>query len=84
VDEKPGKQYERVKSAPIFSLDSKHLAYAAMAGDKWLVVVDGNEGNRYDSLLAEFGGRIVFDSPTTLHYLALKGHTIYLVEETLR
>lgn len=82
-----GKQHEhgRVMEHTItFSPDSRHLAYAArVSRNKEAVVVDGKEGNQYDSLLAEFGGRIVFDSPDRLHYLAQKGNEIYLIEETL-
>jgi hypothetical protein len=28
-------------------------------------------------------GRIVFDSPNSLHYLAIDGKTVYLVQEKL-
>ena len=34
----------------IFSPDSKRLAYGAQVGDKWLVVVDGEEGKQYDEI----------------------------------
>ncbi len=65
------------------SPDSKRVAYAAQVGKKWLVVVDGKEGKQYDGIVTIGGGKIVFDTPTNLHYLALKGDSIYLVEEMI-
>ena len=32
------------------SPDSKHVACIAAVGDKWLVVVDGEEGKQYDGI----------------------------------
>ena len=58
------------------------MAYTARVGDKRFVVVDGEEGKQYDGILK--GSRIVFDSPESLHYLALKGMSIYLVEQKLK
>jgi hypothetical protein len=64
------------------SPDSKHVACIAAVGDKWFVVVDGEEGKQYDDIP---GGRgIVFDSSSTLHYLALVGKGLYLVEEEMK
>ena len=65
------------------SPDSEHVAYAAGVDDKWFVVVDGEEGKEYDGFVG--GGRIIFDSPDSLHHLALKGSSsIYLVEERVK
>ncbi len=65
------------------SPDSKRVAYAAGVDDKWFVVVDGEEGKEYDGFVG--GGRIIFDSPDSLHHLALKGSSsIYLVEERIK
>ena len=64
-----------------FSPDSKRLAYAARLGDKDLVVLDGNKGGTYSAIMGE--GGIVFDSPGSFHYLAMKDNDIYLVEESV-
>jgi hypothetical protein len=48
------------------------------------VVVDRTEGKHYDDIFVYGGGRIVFDSPDSLHYLAVMSGNIYLVEERLR
>lgn len=85
VDGKEGKQYDRIGTGtPIFSPDSKRVAYGAQVGDKWFVVVDGREGQQYDAIVTVGGGRILFGSPDSLHYLAQEGAKIYLVEEKLR
>ncbi len=94
VDGKEGKQYDRIgldSHSLIFSPDSRRVAYIAKVGDtwfnNWFVVADGTEGKRYDSLIGrlawepEPAGRIIFDSPDSLHYLAKKGNGIYLVGE---
>ena len=81
VDGIEGKQYDDI-GAPIFSQDSQRVAYAAEIGDKCFVVVDGIEGKQYDAI-KDIRERIIFDSPDSLHYLAAKGNSLYLVEETI-
>jgi Tol biopolymer transport system component len=78
VDADEGKRYDGV-SGPVFSPDSKSVAYLAKRGDKWFVVVNGTEGKQYDSVLG-----VTFDSDNALHYLALSGNAVYLVEEKLK
>ena len=85
VDGKEGKQYDGIIETIIFSSDSRHVAYEAESGNKWFIVVDGKEGKQYDGFIAaRFGGKVVFDTPDSLHYLAIKGSSIYLVEEKRR
>ena len=73
-----------IKESFKVSPDSKRVAYAAGVGDKWFVVVDGKEEKQYDGIVTIGGGRIVFDSSDSLHYLALKGKGIFLVEERIK
>jgi hypothetical protein len=47
------------------------------------VVVDGKEEKQYDSIVTIGGGRVIFDSSDSLHYLAQKGKSIFLVEERI-
>ena len=86
VDGVGGKEYDGIgNSTPIFSPDSKRVAYAAAVGSKSLVVVDGVEGEEYDAVLSMGIGKVIFDSPNSLHYLAVKGgNSIYLMEERLK
>jgi len=64
------------------SPDSQRVAYAAGIGKKQFVVVDGKEEKQYDAIVR--GGLVVFDSFDSLHYLAVKGNSIYLVEENIK
>jgi Tol biopolymer transport system component len=82
VDGVAGKEYERIAVAtPVFSPDSKHMAYGALTGGKFLIVVDGVEGNERDfegffNVRDSFnvkGITLVFDSPTQFHAYALRG-----------
>jgi hypothetical protein len=73
--------------APAFSPDGQHFAYFGWAGGKGFVVIDGKPGRASYSSFPE--GRIFFDSPTELHYLAAnwnptggdEGVDVYVVEE---
>jgi WD40 repeat protein len=65
----------------VFSPDSKRMAYSVRLDNKEWVVLDGNNGKAYDDILGQ--GEIIFDSPDSFHYIAIKGNNIYLVEEKL-
>ena len=43
----PSSVAEPVKVSP----DSKRVAYVAIEGNKWFVVVDGKEGRKYDDIV---------------------------------
>ena len=66
----------RIPESLAVSPDSKRVAYAARRGDKWWVVVDGVEGKEYDGFVK--GTRLVFDSPSQLHILAVRGRRQFL------
>jgi len=85
VDGKEGKKYDNISEGSLsFTPDSKKAAYAARKGSNGFVVVDAEEGSQYDDIVTRAGGRIVFDSPDRLQYLARKGSRIYLVEERIK
>lgn len=63
-----------------YSPDSRHLAYSVKLNNKDLVVIDEQKGRSYNSLMSQ--GEIVFDAANKLHYMAMKGNGIYLVEES--
>jgi hypothetical protein len=77
VDGVEGKEYDAIRD-PVFSPDSQRVACGAGRSGKWLVVVDGVEGKEYDGFLK--GSRMVFDSRSQLHTLALRGGEILRVE----
>ena len=49
VDGKAGVRYDTILF-PFYSPDSRHLAYGAQKGGKWLIVKDGAEGALYDKI----------------------------------
>ena len=55
----------------------------AFTGEHQLVVVDGVEGNLYDMILTQAGGKVQFDGEERFHYLAVKNRELFLVEETI-
>jgi protease II len=85
VDEQEGKPYPDIEwDSIVFSPNSKCLAYIVSTGNKMFVVVDGVEGNHYDSVVTgKNGGKIVFDGNDSVKYLALKKYKIYLIKRNL-
>ena len=73
LDGDEGTEYDN-SGNPVFSPDSQHVAYRAMGGDRWFVVVDGFEGRglepgdplhratEYDGFLR--GSKLTFRAPT--------------------
>ena len=85
LDGEEGKQYNGFeRDSHVFSPDNKHLAYAAEANKKWLLVMDGKEIGQFDAIVANAGGKIIFDSSDRLHFLAIRGNSIYLIEQNIQ
>ena len=79
-----GDHYDSVGTGSLtFSPDSRRIAYGAGIGEEQFVVIDEHAGKKYRDIVAIGGGRIVFDSPNSLHYLTLAGDNIFLIEEFL-
>jgi hypothetical protein len=80
----PARYEYTMRGTPVFSPDGRHVVSAARLGGPTsdTVVVDGQAGNRYDFVLP-FYARMVFDSARSFHYLANRGTSWVLVEETL-
>jgi len=86
-----------VDGSPVFGPDSKHIAYAINEGHSvdagggfvlnlttnWRMVIDGKISKEYDKK-GKGIGRPIFDSPTSLHYLALLDENIYLVKAVIK
>jgi len=97
VDWQEGKQrYDGIgERSVVFSPDNRRVAYVALVfegilgfikvGKKsHMVVIDGQEGSKYDGIVAPPEGEgIIFDSTDQLHYMGRKGNAFYLVEERL-
>jgi len=76
-----GKAYDDLLGSLYFSADNRRLAAIALEGDGQRVVVNGVEGPLYDTIINFDGGTIHFDEGQGLHYVALKGDEVVLVEE---
>lgn len=74
-------KYDEISTLPIFSPDGKLLVYAAGKDKARFVVVNGRELKHYSEIITKNGGRILFDSPDTFHYLSRENNEIYIVEE---
>jgi hypothetical protein len=68
VDGQPGAEYDQALS-PVFSPDSKHVAYVAVKGKSHLVVVDSQPSAEYDDTLQ---GPLLFSPDGSLEYVAIK------------
>jgi hypothetical protein len=83
VDGKPGPTFHCVwTDQPVFSPDGQHIAYAASDGRGYNIVVDGRLGPAYDDFITF--APIVFDGPTSLHTLVVRGGTVYRLEITIK
>ena len=81
LDERELPAHEGIlEGTPIFSPDGRHIAYGAQEGDWVRMVVDAKAGPPHNRIFGDFyGGKIIFDSMGSLHYIALTGDNIYLV-----
>ena len=59
------------------SRDSKRMAYGALRGGRWLVVVDGQEGNGYDGVIE--GSPIFSPDGNRVAYGAARGGKRFVV-----
>ena len=97
INGKRSDRYDAIAKAPVFSLNSMHVAYAAKTLGKWFVIVDGQKGKPYDRILGnpvyglhgiegyDITKGMRFSSAKRLHYFAIKNNgRIYRVEERLK
>jgi len=85
IDGKPGKSHPFIfKNSLAFSADGKHALFASKAGNTRFVVLDDRPGKGYDLIFAEDDRPVVVDSEQSFHYLALKGDSVFVVEERIR
>ncbi|MBX3411736.1 MAG: PD40 domain-containing protein [Pirellulales bacterium] len=78
----PGKSYTDILGGFVFSDDNQRVAYVALDGEKQKLIVNGVEGQPYDEIINFQGGKIHLDPNGALHYIALQGDELVLVEET--
>ena len=81
MDGKAGAEYDEIYGwRVVFSDDGAHWLYWARRGDKWLAVVDGEEGKPYDRIIKTWRP---FEADSTVDYMAVKEGTLYRVTHRL-
>ena len=80
-----GRELKPVESVVVgtlsFSPDGNHLVYVAVTRAGMSMMYDETAGPAYEAILVKKGGKPLFDTPSTFHYLAAKENSIVLVEE---
>lgn len=76
IDGQAGPEYDGI-GTPVFSPDSKRVAYLAVKDKKCLVVIDGQAGPEYGMIVK---GGPTFQADGTLEYLAIKSSGLYRVK----
>ena len=76
-----GHSYDGVAASGVtFTSDSAHVLFAAERNRKWMAVVDGQEGEAFDHLLAGKNGLLHLNDSNELRYIGRQGNKIYVVE----
>jgi hypothetical protein len=85
VDGKESTGYPNVRGGTLkFSPDNRHVVYVGAINGNIVLVVDDKPGTAYDEIFTRGTGKIVFDGPSRVHYLAAKQSKVVLVEEQLK
>ncbi|MDQ7780406.1 MAG: hypothetical protein RDV41_11985, partial [Planctomycetota bacterium] len=66
-----------------FGPDGRRIVYPARMGSHWCVFNDGKAGKSYDEVFASRGARVVFDTASSIHYVARSGRRVLRVEQRL-
>lgn len=69
IDSNICKKYDGI-GFPIFSPNSEYFVYVAAENGKFCLVINENEGEKYAAIVTIAGGKVVFDSTNSLHYIA--------------
>lgn len=78
MDGKEGPEYDGItEDSPIFSPDSKHVAYGASKEEKMLAVIDDLEGVKYDMIMQN-GPTFSIDG--VLDYLGARDNSLFRVK----
>lgn len=85
IDGKQGKAHPFIfGNSLVFTADGRHTLFATKTGNKRFVVLDDRPGQGYDLIFAEGDQPLMLDSERSFHYLALKGDSVFVVEEKIK
>lgn len=74
--------HANIYNEPVFSPDGGRLLYCVNDGKADRIVVDGEPGRPFESIV-NFGGTLKFTAPDTFVYMAVESGKIFMVEEKL-
>jgi hypothetical protein len=78
VDGQPGPQFPSIVAGPVFSADSRHVAYVVSDGDGKMLVVDGERVGRASSAGTDFVTELRFGPDNrTVGYVGITGGSWY-------
>lgn len=85
ADGKPGKSHPHIFGNSLaFTADGRHVLFASRSGGRSYAVADDRPGAPYHLLFAEEDRPVAVDSAGAFHYLALRGDSVFVVEERIR
>lgn len=85
VDGRPGTSHPRIFGNSLaFTADGRHVLFASRSGGRSYAVAGDRPGAPYHLLFAEDDRPIAIDSAGAFHYLALRGDSVFVVEERIR
>lgn len=84
VDGLAGRYYDDIGlNSVVFSPDGKNVVYSARQGNKWLVVLDGEEGRPFDAIINTGDNQIRFNGSAFFFYSALDGNKVVTIQERI-
>lgn len=84
VDGLAGRYYDDIGlNSLTFSPDGKNVVYSARQGNKWLVVLDGEEGRPFDAIINTGDNQIRFNGSAFFFYSALDGNKVVTIQERI-
>ncbi len=84
VDGLAGRYYDDIGlNSLTFSPDGKNLVYSARQGNKWLVVLDNQEGRPFDGIITGGNEQIRFNGSAFFYYSALDGNKVVSIQERI-
>lgn len=84
VDGLAGRYYDDIgQNSLTFSPDGKNVVYSARQGNKWLVVLDNQEGRLFDGIIIGGDRQIRFNGSAFFNYCALDGQKIVTIQERI-
>jgi len=84
VDGLAGRYYDDIGlNSLTFSPDGRNVVYSARRGNKWLVVLDNEEGRLFDAIINAGNNQIRFKGSAFFYYSVLNGNKVVTIQERI-